>query len=132
LSCGLRGANDVVKACKEKLGIGLGERTSDGKFSLAEVECAGACVNAPVVQIGDDYYEDVDAASMGKLLDAFKRGEEPAHGSMIGRAGSAPAGEAITLTSEVAPPPKQDLVAAKAAYEKAKAEAAAKAAAPKT
>lgn len=131
LSCWLRGSNDVVKACKEKLHIGFGETTADGKFSLAELECSGACVNAPVIQIGDDYFEDVDYASTGKILDAFKRGEKPAHGSAIGRAGAAPAGEAITLTENPAPPPKQDFAAAKAAFEKAKAEAAAKAAAPK-
>ena len=131
LSCWLRGSNEVVKACKEKLGIGMGERSPDGKFSLAELECSGACVNAPVIQIGDDYYEDVDYASTGKLLDAFKRGETPKAGSVTGRDGSAPAGEAITLSEKPTPPAKQDFSAAKAAFEKAKAEAAAKAAAPK-
>jgi len=131
LSCWLRGSNDVVKACKEKLGIGFGERTPDGAYSLGELECAGACVNAPVVQIGDDYFEDLDYASTGKLIDAFKRGEKPTHGSVTGRDGAAPAGEALTLTEKPTPPPKQDFAAAKAAFEKAKAEAAAKAAAPK-
>jgi NADH-quinone oxidoreductase E subunit len=131
LSCWLRGSNDVVKACKEKLGIGMGERTPDGKFSLAELECSGACVNAPVIQIGDDYYEDVDYASTAKILDAFQRGETPKAGSVIGRDGAAPAGEALTLTEKPTPPAKQDFAAAKAAFEKAKAEAAAKAAAPK-
>jgi NADH-quinone oxidoreductase E subunit len=131
LPCWLRGSNDVVKACKEKLGINMGERSADGKFSLGELECSGACVNAPVIQIGDDYYEDVDYASTGKILDAFARGEKPAHGSAIGRMGSAPAGDQVTLTENPTPPPKQDFAAAKAAFEKAKAEAAAKAAAPK-
>jgi NADH-quinone oxidoreductase E subunit len=131
LSCWLRGSNDVVKACKEKLGIGMGETTPDGKFSLAELECSGACVNAPVAQIGDDYFEDLDYASTGKLLDALKRGESPKAGSVTGRDGSAPAGEAITLSEKPTPPPKQDFAAAKAAFEKAKADAAAKAAAPK-
>ena len=131
LSCWLRGSNDVVKACKEKLGIGMEQTTPDGAFSMGELECAGACVNAPVLQIGDDYFEDVDYASTGKLLDALKRGEKPTHGSMIGRAGSAPAGEAITLSETPTPPQKQDFVAAKAAFEKAKADAAAKVAAPK-
>ena len=131
LPCWLRGSNEVVKACKEKLSLGMGERSADGAFSLGELECSGACVNAPVIQIGDDYYEDVDYASTGKLLDAFKRGETPAHGSAIGRMGSAPAGDQITLTENPTPPPKQDFAAAKAAFEKAKAEAAAKAAAPK-
>ena len=131
LSCWLRGSNDVVRACKEKLGIGLGQTTSDGLFSLGELECAGACVNAPVAQIGDDYFEDLDYAGTGKVIDALKRGEKPAHGSVTGRAGSAPAGEALTLTEVPLPPPKQDFAAAKAAFEKAKADAAAKAAAPK-
>ena len=131
LSCWLRGSNDVDKSCKEKLGIGFGGITPDGKFSLGELECSGACVNAPVAQIGDDYYEDLDYASTGKLLDAFKRGETPKPGSAIGRDGAAPAGEAITLTENPTPPAKQDFAAAKAAFEKAKAEAAAKAAAPK-
>ncbi|MBX7200032.1 MAG: NADH-quinone oxidoreductase subunit NuoE [Rhodospirillaceae bacterium] len=132
LSCAVRGAGDVLKTCKDKLGIDAGDVTADKAFSLIEVECSGACVNAPVVQIGDDYYEDVDPASMAKLIDAFKRGETPKYGSMIGRDGSAPAGEPITLTEDPTKPiPKQDLAAAKAAFEKAKAEAAAKAAAPK-
>ena len=132
LSCILRGANDVVRACKDKLHIGVGGVTADGKFSLAEVECAGACVNAPVIAVNDDYYEDLDAASMAKLLDAFARGETPPHGSVIGRSGSAPVGQPTSLTSDPTQPiPKQDLAAAKAAFEKAKAEAAAKAAAPK-
>lgn len=133
LSCWLRGSNDVVKACREKLGIGFGEVTSDGAFSLEEVECAGACVNAPVAAVGDDYYEDLDYTSTEKLLDALKRGEKlPPHGSVTGRDGSAPAGEATSLKDDPNTPiPKQDLAAAKAAFEKAKAEAAAKAAAPK-
>ena len=131
LSCWLRGSNDVVRACKEKLGIGMGARTADGAYSLGELECAGACVNAPVVQIGDDYFEDLDYASTGKLLDAFKRGEKPKVGSLTGRDGAAPAGEKLTLSENPTPPPKQDFVVAKAAFEKAKAEAAAKAAAPK-
>lgn len=126
LSCALRGSNDVVKACKEKLGIGLGETTPNGSFTLSEVECAGACVNAPVAQVGDDYYEDLDFDSTSKILDAFKRGETPPHGSQSGRDGAAPAGEPTSLTDDPTKPiAKQDLVAAKAAFEKAQAEAAA-------
>jgi NADH-quinone oxidoreductase E subunit len=133
LSCAVRGSNDVLKACRDKLGIGVGGVTPDKQFSLIEVECAGACVNAPVVAVNDDYYEDVDYASTAKLLDAFKRGERPAPGSVTGRDNSAPAGEPTSLTEDPTKPiPKQDLAAAKAAFEKAKAEAAAKAAAPKT
>lgn len=126
LSCALRGSSDVVKACKEKLGVDLGETTSDGAFTVSEVECAGACVNAPVAQIGDDYYEDLDFDSTSKVLDALKRGEKPPHGSQTGRDSAAPAGEPTSLTDDPTKPiAKQDLVAAKAAFEKAKAEAAA-------
>ena len=132
LPCQLRGSDAVVHACKEKLGIGLGERTADGQFSLMEVECAGACVNAPMAQIGDDYFEDVDAASMGKIIDALKRGEKPKAGPQNGRVHSAPLGNFTSLTDEPKPAPMQDMAAAKAAFEKARADAAAKAAAPKT
>jgi NADH-quinone oxidoreductase E subunit len=132
LPCQLRGSDAVVHACKEKLGIGLGERTADGQFSLMEVECAGACVNAPMAQIGDDYFEDVDGASISKIIDALKRGEKPKAGPQNGRVNSAPLGTFSSLTDAPTPPPMQDLAAAKVAFEKAKADAAAKAAAPKT
>ena len=90
--CWLRGADDLTEACKRKLGIGLKGRTADGKFSLIEVECVGACVNAPVVQINDDLYEDLDVKKLDALLDALARGEKPKMGSQIGRQGSAPEG----------------------------------------
>lgn len=96
--CWLRGSDDVVHACEKKLGIGMNETTPDGKFTLKEVECLGACVNAPMVQINDDYYEDLDAESMTKLLEALARGEKPAIGSVIGRQTSAPVGGPMTLT----------------------------------
>jgi NADH-quinone oxidoreductase E subunit len=132
LPCQLRGSDAVVRACKDRLGVGLGETTPDGKFSLMEVECAGACVNAPMAQIGDDYYEDLDADSMGKIIDALKRGERPKHGPQNGRVHAAPKGTFTSLTEAPTAPSKQDLSAAKAAFDKAKAEAAAKAAATKT
>jgi len=133
LSCWLRGSDDVTRACKERLGISFGGVTPDGQFSLEEVECAGACVNAPVIAVGDDYYEDVDGVAMWRIIDGLKRGEKPQHGSMTRRDGSAPAGPPTSLSEDPTQPiPKQDLAAAKAAFEKAKAEAAAKAAQPKT
>ena len=89
--CWLRGSDDVVKACKDHLGIGFGQVTEDGKFSLHEVECLGACVNAPMIQINDDYYEDLDAASTTRILEAFAKGETPEHGPQNGRRGSEPA-----------------------------------------
>jgi NADH-quinone oxidoreductase E subunit len=97
--CWLRGSDDVVKACERKLGIGLGETTSDGLFTVIEVECLGACVNAPMVQINDDYYEDLDAAGTEALLDALKRGERPKAGPISGRQTSSPAGGPTTLIS---------------------------------
>lgn len=100
--CWLRGSDDVVATCREKLGIGFGEVTADGRFSLHEVECLGACVNAPVVQIDDDYYEDLDAASTAALLDAFARGETPPPGPQIERQASAPVGGATTLVASAA------------------------------
>jgi NADH-quinone oxidoreductase E subunit len=96
--CWLRGSDDVVKACEHKLGIGMNETTADGLFTLKEVECLGACVNAPMVQINDDYYEDLDGASMTKLLEQFARGQAPHPGSVIGRQGAAPVGGPTTLT----------------------------------
>jgi NADH-quinone oxidoreductase E subunit len=90
--CWLRGADELTKTCERKLGIGLKGRTADGKFSLIEVECLGACVNAPVVQINDDFYEDLDAKKLEALLEALARGEKAKMGSQIGRQGSAPEG----------------------------------------
>ena len=99
--CWLRGSDEVVGACRTALGVELGETTADGEFTLAEVECAGACVNAPVVEIGDEYYEDVDAESMTRIIEALKRGEKPAAGSQIGRQTSAPEGGPQVLTGDV-------------------------------
>jgi NADH-quinone oxidoreductase E subunit len=90
--CWLRGADELTETCKKKLGVGLTGRTADGKFSLIEVECLGACVNAPVVQINDDFYEDLDPQKLEAILDALARGEKPPIGSQTGRQGSAPDG----------------------------------------
>ena len=97
--CMLRGSDDVLRACKDAGGVkGVGDKSADGMFTLTEVECLGACVNAPILQIDDDYYEDLDYESTVKLLEAFKRGERPKPGSAIGRMASAPAGEQSVLT----------------------------------
>ncbi|MGH6959948.1 MAG: NADH-quinone oxidoreductase subunit NuoE [Dongiaceae bacterium] len=90
--CWLRGADEMTRTCQRKLGIGLKQRTADGLFSLIEVECLGACVNAPVVQINDDFYEDLDPARLETLLETLARGETPPIGSQIGRQGAAPVG----------------------------------------
>ena len=98
--CWLRGSNEIVAACKKKLGIGIGETTPDRKFTLFEVECLGACVNAPIIQVNNgDFYEDLDGPATEKLIDALARGEKPPAGSVKGRQGSAPAGGPTTLTS---------------------------------
>jgi NADH-quinone oxidoreductase subunit E len=90
--CWLRGSDAVVATCKRKLGIGVGETTADGLFTLVEVECLGACVNAPILQVNDDFYEDLDGPATDRLLDALRRGEPPPAGSVIGRHGSEPLG----------------------------------------
>jgi NADH-quinone oxidoreductase subunit E len=86
--CWLRGSDAIVDACKKKLGIGMGETTPDGKFSMMQVECLGACVNAPMVQINDTYYEDLTPELMGKLIDDLKAGKKLSPGSQTGRRGS--------------------------------------------
>jgi NADH-quinone oxidoreductase subunit E len=96
--CWLRGSDEVVAACRKKLGIGIGEMTADGLFSLREVECLGACVNAPVIQVNDDFYEDLDGPGTEALIDALRSGKTPPMGSVKGRQGSMPAAGATTLT----------------------------------
>lgn len=95
--CWLRGSDEVVAACKKRLGIGIGETTADGQFTLKEVECLGACVNAPIIQVNDDFYEDLDGHSTEALIDALARGEKPPMGSVKKRQTSAPEGGATTL-----------------------------------
>jgi NADH-quinone oxidoreductase subunit E len=99
--CWLRGSDDVVAACRRVTGIkGWHETSADGLFTMTEVECVGACVNAPVLQINDDYYEDLDGELTEKLLSDLKQGRAlPQPGSMIGRQASAPAGGPLTLTN---------------------------------
>ncbi len=96
--CWLRGSDAVVAACEHKLGIGVGGSTPDGLFTLVEVECLGACVNAPILQVNDDFYEDLDGPATEALLDALRDGAAPQPGSVIGRRGSEPVGGRTTLT----------------------------------
>ena len=96
--CMLRGSDDVLRACKDAGGLrGYGDTSADGIFTLTEVECLGACVNAPILQVDDDYFEDLDYDSTVRLIEALKRGERPVHGSVIGRQTSAPEGGPNTL-----------------------------------
>ena len=94
--CMLRGSDDVLEACFKR-GLKKGRTTDDGLFTLTEVECLGACANAPMVQINDDNFEDLTEASMGAILDAFARGETPRPGPQIDRQTSCPEGGPTTL-----------------------------------
>ncbi|ONG57231.1 NAD(P)H-dependent oxidoreductase subunit E [Pseudoroseomonas deserti] len=96
--CWLRGSDEVLRACKEHGHLkGYGDTSEDGLFTMTEVECLGGCVNAPILQVDDDYYEDMDYETTVTLLEALKRGERPTPGSMKGRQGSAPIGGPETV-----------------------------------
>ena len=95
--CMLRGSGDLMQVCKDKIGP-KNHRSADGRFSWEEVECLGACVNAPMAQINDYYYEDLTAETMGQIIDEFAAGKAPKPGSYAGRHTSEPAGGALTLT----------------------------------
>ncbi|MSP32049.1 MAG: NADH-quinone oxidoreductase subunit NuoE [Pseudolabrys sp.] len=106
--CRLRGADEIEKLCRKRIGE-QNHVTADGKFSWVEVECLGACVNAPVVQIGSDYYEDLTVESFGKILDQFAAGKTPKPGPQVDRQLSAPVGGATTLTDRALYPTSQKL-----------------------
>ena len=94
--CMLRGSDDLFAACAAR-GMKKGHTTGDGLFTLTEVECLGACANAPMVQINDDNYEDLTKDSMAAVLDALARGEKPKPGPQIARQTSCPEGGPTTL-----------------------------------
>ncbi|MFN3701774.1 MAG: complex I 24 kDa subunit family protein, partial [Alphaproteobacteria bacterium] len=98
--CWLCGSDEIVKTCKDQLGIGLNETTKDGKFTLMEVECLGACVNAPMVQINDDYYEDLTPKTMKEVLDILAADMKPKVGSQKGRKGSMAVSGPTTLEKQ--------------------------------
>jgi NADH-quinone oxidoreductase subunit E len=96
--CWLRGSDDVVAACKKHIAPAQHTISADGKFSWMEVECLGACVNAPMLQIGKDYYEDLDGPITERILETLRRGEAPTPGpQQHGRYSSEPEGGALTL-----------------------------------
>jgi len=96
--CWLRGSDDIVAACREATGIlGWKETSADGMFTMTEVECVGACVNAPILQVDDDFYEDMDREKTLALIAALREGKPPKPGSMTGRQNAAPAGGPTTL-----------------------------------
>jgi NADH-quinone oxidoreductase subunit E len=98
--CMLRGSDDVLAACKAK-GLKKGATTADGLFTLTEVECLGACVNAPMVQINDDNYEDLTFESTTAILEALARGETPTPGPQVDRFKAAPMGGPTVLKDYV-------------------------------
>jgi NADH-quinone oxidoreductase subunit E len=95
--CMLRGSEDLKKVCKRMIGE-QDHVTADGMFSWTEVECLGACVNAPMVQINYDYYEDLTAESFTRILNDLSLGRSPKPGPQVDRLNSAPIGGQTTLT----------------------------------
>lgn len=95
--CWLRGSDDTTTTCKEVLGVNFGETSSDGLFTLVEVECLGACVNGPVVRIDDDLFEDLDRDRLKAVLDGYRRGERPRPGPQTARKASEPLPGRTTL-----------------------------------
>ncbi|MDH5187516.1 MAG: NADH-quinone oxidoreductase subunit NuoE [Rhodospirillaceae bacterium] len=98
ISCMLKGSDEIVKVCKKRLGIAFGETSNDGNFTLSEVECLGACVNAPMMQINDDFYEDLTGETAEAVLDKLANGETPKPGPQSGRKGCEPATGLTSLT----------------------------------
>ncbi len=98
--CWLRGSDEVVKACKKHIHDKPHTVSADGKFSWEEMECLGACVNAPMMLIDQDPYEDLTGEKTAEIIEALRRGEAPKTGSQSGRHSSEPAGGPTTLTKE--------------------------------
>jgi len=96
--CWLRGSEEIVKTCQRVMGVKEGEISADGMFSYVEVECLGACVNAPMIQIEKDFYEDLDGLIMERMLGDLKAGKKLTPGPQIDRKNSAPVGGPQTLT----------------------------------
>ena len=96
--CMLRGSEELVKVCKSRISPHPHTLSEDGDFSWEEVECLGACTNAPMVQVWKDVYEDLDVASFEKLIETFAKGEKPEPGPQNGRQFSAPLGAPTSLT----------------------------------
>jgi NADH-quinone oxidoreductase E subunit len=97
--CWLRGSDEMMRCIKDKYGISSGETSECGRFSLLEVECLGACVNAPILQVNDDFYEDLDYASTAALLESLEADKPLPVGSVTGRSGSEAIDGATSLTA---------------------------------
>ena len=99
--CWLRGSDEIVAACRKEAGLSSwGETSADGLFTMTEVECLGACANAPILQVDEEFYEDLDGPRTVALLEALRRGERPKPGPTIDRFNSAPVGGRTTLLAE--------------------------------
>ena len=101
-TCMICGAEDLVAVCREKIAAQPHEISSDGKFSWEEVECLGACANAPMAQVGKDYYEDLTAVRLGEIIDEMAAGEIPAPGPQNGRFAAEPLAGLTSLTAHAA------------------------------
>jgi NADH-quinone oxidoreductase E subunit len=97
--CWLRGSDEMMRCIKDRYGIASGQTSDCGRFSLLEVECLGACVNAPVLQVNDDFYEDLDYQTTGALLDSLEADAPLPVGSVVGRSGSEASGGGTTLAA---------------------------------
>ena len=95
--CMLRGAYDLVKVCKKKISEKENELSEDGKISWMEVECLGACVNAPMMQVNEDYYEDLNDKKLEEIIDTIYQNKIPKPGSYTGRINSEPVDNRKTL-----------------------------------
>ncbi|XP_022903063.1 probable NADH dehydrogenase [ubiquinone] flavoprotein 2, mitochondrial [Onthophagus taurus] len=98
--CWLRGSDSILNTIKSELKIEVGEMTKDGMFTLSELECLGACVNAPMLSINDDYYEDLTVEDTKEILNDLKSGKKPRAGPRSGRFAAEPHGEFTSLKSE--------------------------------
>jgi len=96
--CWLRGSDEILEAIKKNIGVGVGGTSQDKMFTLSEVECLGACVNAPMVQINDDYYEDLTVKDMDEILNDLRAGKVPPKGPRSGRFAAEPFGGLTSLT----------------------------------
>ncbi|CDF39492.1 NUOE homolog, NADH dehydrogenase (ubiquinone) subunit [Chondrus crispus] len=117
--CMLRGAYDILDAVKEHLGVEVGGDTADGLFHVMEAECLGACVNAPMVQINDHFYEDLTKKTVKSVLSDLKAGRQPKIGPQIDRNGCEGPQGRTSLKTPAGGPFCRDLAAAKEAQEKA-------------
>ncbi len=95
--CMLRGAYDLVKVCKNKISEKENEISDDGKISWMEVECLGACVNAPMMQVNEDYYEDLNDKKLEEIIEAIYQNKTPKPGSYSGRVNTEPVNNRKTL-----------------------------------